>query len=186
MSKFKSWAGALALAGTALATGTAGAAGIDQVQTLVIDGGSTVLGHAFDAGSANTSFTDRFNFSLSSLSTLSSVISAFTAQGPDTISITGFSIFNSGGLSLGGTQLSSGAFDAWTLGSNHLVADSYSLLVTGKVLTSAATSYGGSLVVAAVPEPETYAMLLAGVGVVGLLGRRRNTASKNKPASSVA
>ncbi|MBK9348103.1 MAG: FxDxF family PEP-CTERM protein [Burkholderiales bacterium] len=40
----------------------------------------------------------------------------------------------------------------------------------------ASTSYGGSLdnvSVTAVPEPETYAMLLAGLGVMGAVARRR-------------
>ena len=32
---------------------------------------------------------------------------------------------------------------------------------------------GGQLYLAAVPEPETYAMLLAGLGLVGLIARRR-------------
>jgi len=33
------------------------------------------------------------------------------------------------------------------------------------------------LVITAVPEPETYAMLLAGLGIVGAVGRRRRSAS---------
>jgi hypothetical protein len=40
-------------------------------------------------------------------------------------------------------------------------------------------SYGGGLTltaVAAVPEPETYAMLLAGLGVIGAIARRRKAA----------
>ena len=36
--------------------------------------------------------------------------------------------------------------------------------------------YNGSISVAAVPEPETYAMLLAGMGVMGFIARRRNKA----------
>jgi hypothetical protein len=34
--------------------------------------------------------------------------------------------------------------------------------------------YNGAISVAAVPEPETYAMLLAGLGVMGFIARRRN------------
>lgn len=34
--------------------------------------------------------------------------------------------------------------------------------------------YNGTISVTAVPEPETYAMLLAGLGVVGFAARRRN------------
>jgi hypothetical protein len=59
----------------------------------------------------------------------------------------------------------------------------YTLLGNGKNQTltfkavGASDSYGTSLdrvsLTAAVPEPETYAMLLAGLGMVGLLARRR-------------
>lgn len=41
-------------------------------------------------------------------------------------------------------------------------------------------SYGGSLdniTVTAVPEPETYALLLAGLGLMGMVARRRNKAA---------
>jgi hypothetical protein len=40
-------------------------------------------------------------------------------------------------------------------------------------LAEAGVSLNGSLTIAAVPEPETYAMLLAGLGLVGAMARRR-------------
>ncbi|KAA3653948.1 MAG: PEP-CTERM sorting domain-containing protein [Proteobacteria bacterium] len=40
-------------------------------------------------------------------------------------------------------------------------------------LTGAAAQFDGQLTVSAVPEPESYAMLLAGLGLVGLIARRR-------------
>lgn len=36
--------------------------------------------------------------------------------------------------------------------------------------------YTGSLTVSAIPEPETYALMLAGLGAVGFLARRRRSA----------
>lgn len=39
-----------------------------------------------------------------------------------------------------------------------------------------AEPYNGRLVVTAVPEPETYAMFLAGLGIMGALARRRKQA----------
>lgn len=39
--------------------------------------------------------------------------------------------------------------------------------------TAISASYAGTANLAPVPEPETYALMLAGLGVVGMLGRRR-------------
>jgi len=62
----------------------------------------------------------------------------------------------------------------------------YSLIGDGSAMklkfiaTGTSDSYGSSLdnvsLTAAVPEPETYAMLLAGLGLVGVVARRRKAA----------
>lgn len=57
-------------------------------------------------------------------------------------------------------------------GSTFLPAGDFTLQVSGNAGTGA--SYAGSIVAAAVPEPETYAMLLAGLGLMGAVARRRN------------
>lgn len=61
-------------------------------------------------------------------------------------------------------------------GSATLPAGVYSLVVSGTGVTGVSASYGGNIVAAPVtpvPEPETYAMLLAGLGVMGAIARRR-------------
>jgi hypothetical protein len=70
-----------------------------------------------------------------------------------------------------GTQSYSGIF---TLA----VANSNSLLTTSGYLTSSlsASAYGNTYV-PGVPEPETYAMMLAGLGLVGTMARRRTSKS---------
>ena len=45
---------------------------------------------------------------------------------------------------------------------------------TGTAFAHSSAFGAGTLTVTAVPEPETYAMLLAGLGVIGFLGKRRN------------
>lgn len=60
----------------------------------------------------------------------------------------------------------------------------YQATTTGQTLltfSSAASGYSGAVidnvsVMAAVPEPETYAMLLAGLGLMGFIARRRKAA----------
>jgi hypothetical protein len=57
-------------------------------------------------------------------------------------------------------------------------AGTYYLNVTGIATGSQGGLYNGAISVAAVPEPETYAMLLAGLGVMGFIARRRNNAQQ--------
>jgi len=50
--------------------------------------------------------------------------------------------------------------------------DQYKLVVSGTKVDGFA-SYGGNLTVTPIPEPETYAMLAAGLGLMGFVARRR-------------
>ncbi len=54
-----------------------------------------------------------------------------------------------------------------------LAAGSHTLEIKG-FASAGGASYGGNIGVTAVPEPETYAMLLAGLGLMGAIARRRN------------
>lgn len=58
-----------------------------------------------------------------------------------------------------------------------LSAGTYTLQIKGIVTGLYGGSYAGVLNIAPpVPEPETYAMLLAGLGLIGFISRRRNKA----------
>ena len=52
-------------------------------------------------------------------------------------------------------------------------AGSYYINVTGVTTAPLGGIYNGAISVTVVPEPETYAMMLAGLGALGFLARRR-------------
>lgn len=58
-------------------------------------------------------------------------------------------------------------------GAGSFAAGTYQLKVTGSGVTGGSGSYGGNLVATPIPEPETYALMLAGLGVVGFVASRR-------------
>ena len=60
--------------------------------------------------------------------------------------------------------------DYWTFTEAGLAAGSHTISVTGNAHGS---SYTANVVVTPVPEPETYALMLAGLVAVGFTARRR-------------
>ena len=73
--------------------------------------------------------------------------------------------------------LSGAAYSGTTAGSFSPVANPYSLTIGVAISrASAGTSTGDlNLQVAAIPEPETYALMLAGLGAIGFVAKRRKT-----------
>jgi hypothetical protein len=58
-------------------------------------------------------------------------------------------------------------------GSGVLGAGMYQLVVSGTGVTGGSASYGGNIVATPVPEPETYALMMAGLAAVGFVAARR-------------
>ncbi|MES2118141.1 MAG: FxDxF family PEP-CTERM protein [Pseudomonadota bacterium] len=160
---------------------------IDITQDLA-DYSSSDFGHTFtlglgqQAGAANNFFADKYTFAVSGLNDVVGLITSLKASANDGLTITGFDLRNVGGIVFHGTQDVTNYLpgdQAWSFASglHPLSAGNYFLEVDGYVASPNGGSYSGNIAVAAaVPEPETYGMLLAGLGLLGLIARRRNHA----------
>ena len=136
---------------------------------LDLSSGSTFFGRTPTA----PSFIDTYTFTVTGSSLLTGSVDS-SAIGDQDIDFTSIMIMQ--GATTIATFANSGtdAQEHYTLGQTVLTAGSYSLVING-LQSAAAASYGGNLAVIAtpVPEPETYALLLAGLGVLGFVARRR-------------
>lgn len=135
-------------------------------------------------------FLDIFTFTIPGSSTLSSTAVAanvsLTAPPMVILSIVGgtYSLWsNPDGIVGNGDDTTMGA---WSWGFNGtsgsttntvspLAAGAYYYTVGGLAAGSAGGQYTLVSTVTAVPEPETYAMMLAGLGALGFLARRRQS-----------
>lgn len=126
------------------------------------------------AGFVNTppagAFSDIYTFTLPVATTLTGIVTSVVSGGQDidftTLTLTG----PSGPLSF--AQTNADPFEIWTISTAVLSAGAYTLTLIG-TNSAAIGTYSGNLAVAAIPEAGTYGMMLAGLGLVGFLVRRR-------------
>lgn len=124
-------------------------------------GGNTVTGAIFDT----------FSFSLGSSASVSSGVLSF-----GTIVGGAYSLYSTGGDGLigGGDDVGIGAWTFSGAPATHTVslgAGSYYYSVLGGA--SGTASYALASATTPVPEPETYALLAAGLGIIGFVSSRR-------------
>lgn len=176
------------IAGASLMGTTAYAAPVGKTVTVNLDndgegGFNAYFGNNFNGSNSGNTFVDKYLFSLSgTYDSAASVTSSFLKSGTiKDLLITDFSIVQYDPVSksilhtYAGDNVTTGNTDHWELTATGLQSGSYYLQVGGTVLGNGGGSYGSDLTVSisAVPEPETYGMLLAGMGILGFVARRK-------------
>ncbi|MED5620134.1 FxDxF family PEP-CTERM protein [Ideonella sp. BN130291] len=122
-------------------------------------------------------FSDTITFSIPGTSDISSTTVANNLLSLANITGGMVSLYREAGAT--DALLGSYSFDGTTGSTWHtttgLTAGSYYYQITGNATGTHGGFYSITSTVTPVPEPETYAMLLAGLGVVGSLYRRRKS-----------
>lgn len=178
------------IAGAACASQGAAAQAIDRTAPLVtagdgVGGFNAHFGDTFATSTVGNTFTDIFTFNIGTpFDAASSLTSSYlnTPQTKDLL-ITGFSLYRYDpatmailGTAIAGineTGFGSHPTDSWSLTAYGLSSGDYALKVDGKVLGAGGGAFGGDLTVSPVPEPQTWGMLLAGLGLLGVAARRK-------------
>jgi len=150
------------------------------VSALLAAGSATAAGGPLDlsTGSAGFSstppaggFVELFTFTLPTASFASGSITS-AVNGQQDIDFSYIALVGPGGV-FSFSQVLADPFETWALNNALLAAGNYTLTVIG-TNSAAIASYAGNLAVTVVPEPEKYALLLAGLITIGFAARRRN------------
>lgn len=141
-----------------------------------LSGNSVAIGNSFLAGS---SFNDIYTFDILPLSAVAGTAVSIELDIPlfpgQEFSISNFMIqFRDAANNLIASDMPANPTDyTLNLNANLPAGSGYQFVVSGNVTGTLGGSYGGALAAAPVPEADTYAMLLAGLGLVGFMVARR-------------
>ncbi len=178
------------VAGAALMAQGAGAATVNRTAPVVtaddgLGGFNAHFGDTFAQSTTGSTFTDLFTFDVGTpFDAAASLTSSYlnTPQAKDLL-ITGLSLYRYDpvtqavlGTAIAGIDLTGSGTDApdsWALSGFGLASGSYAIQVNGEVRGVGGGAFGADLTISPVPEPQTWGMLLAGLGVLTTLAWRR-------------
>lgn len=178
MKLVRAFFAALLCAGAVLVSPATMAADISHPPTpiILVDGTGT-FGASFTSGNANNTFADQYTFSTVGLNFVDTLVGSIAHSSLVGLTITAYDLYDQwGNLVTAGVMQSSGTVDLWTIATGGIPAGSYYVQVSGFIVSSTSASYAGNLNVLPVPEPQTWAMLLAGLGIAGAAARRSKRA----------
>ncbi|WP_198115917.1 FxDxF family PEP-CTERM protein [Massilia rhizosphaerae] len=182
-------------AGAALVAQGADAATVDRTAPIVtvddgLGGFNAHFGDTFAQSTTGSTFTDIFTFDVGTpFDAAASLTSSYldTPQTKDLL-ITGLSLYRYDPVTkamlgtaiagLNGTGVDPGAPDSWSLAGYGLTRGSYAIQVNGQVRGAGGGAFGADLTISPVPEPQTWGMLLAGLGVCSTLAWRRRQSAR--------
>jgi hypothetical protein len=137
-------------------------------------------------------FTDWVNFSLLDFADLSGTATSIKLK-TSGIALTSFELYNGTGAGSVGSLVSTGSISTFPAGpsatgyfglltASGLSPAAYTLKVVGTSM-SALSQYNGGITVEPVPEPEEWAMMLVGAGLVGYQVRRKQKGLRQSVAA---
>ena len=138
------------------------------------------IGNTFGAATYGSSFSDVYTFDLSTASqSVGTTVTIDLSAGPLNFQLSNMAIklTDSTGTTTYAMDNTMDASKTLQLSANLASGTGYRFLVTGDVTGNIGGGYAGVLAAAPVPEAETYAMMLAGLGLVGFMARRRTQMS---------
>jgi hypothetical protein len=139
-----------------------------------LDDDSAFLSATFAAGNDATTFNKVYSFDLTLSELQDAIVKLTWTDG----SIDPAKNMQKLVATLSGGSLSDALLDTNlgdTVGFGSLGAGHYTLTLTGNIVGSKSSSYGGYLTTTpAVPEPSSLALLLAGLSAAAVIGRRQN------------
>lgn len=175
MKLVKAYLSALVCAGAMLAAPASHAVDVSHVPTpLILVDGTGTFGASFLSGNATNTFEDKYLFSTVGPNFIDTLVGSIAHSALVGLSITAYDLYDSSDLLVAtGVMQSTGLVDLWTITTGGIPGGSYYVKVSGTIVSATSASYAGNLNVTPVPEPQTYAMLLAGLGLVAMGARRR-------------